>query len=209
MSRSARAEAVVLRTIDIGEADRLCILFTKELGRMAARARSVRKTGSKLGGTILPFRHITVELSLSDSHTAITGAINRDDVPAVSGSFDTFLRLEQGIDLLLALTDDDEPLPAVFDLILEFIRLSMEPDRSPLTAFKLRLLYLLGLLPADETDPRFNVLTAEGKAFVQASTKIADFALLSDLTMAESELEKFIRLITVDQLQRPLKSEGM
>lgn len=209
MPRTARAEAVILRTIDIGEADRLCILFTKDAGRFAARARSVRKPGSRLGGTLLPFRHITVELSRSESHNTITGAVDRGDLPPVSASFSAYVKLQQGIDLLLALTDDDESQPAVFDLILQFIRLSMEPDHSPLTAFKLRLLHLLGLLPDSASDARFHALSTEGKAFVQACTKIVDLALLTELSMVEDELESFVRLVTTDQLQRPLKSENM
>ena len=63
MSRTRSVEAIILRTIDIGDADRFCILFTKEAGRKGARARGVRKTMSRLGGLLLPFRHLRIDLA--------------------------------------------------------------------------------------------------------------------------------------------------
>jgi DNA repair protein RecO (recombination protein O) len=208
MAHRETLEAVVLRTIDLGEADRFCILFTREIGRIAAKARSVRKLGSKLGGIILPFRHINIELSESDTHRMIIGAVDRGDLPAVTASFDTYLRLEQGIELLLALTEDNEPIPYVFDLLLQFIRIGVEQTEDPLPAFKLRLLHVLGFLPSEETDPRYRSLSAEAQAFVTACTKLNDLQMLTDLTVVPQELEKFAKIAMVEQLQRPLKASS-
>lgn len=204
MSRTNRYEAITLRTINIGEADRLCILFTKEAGRKAARARSVRKTGSKLGGTLLPFRHITVELSESEHHTTITGAVDRNDVPEPARAFDIFVRLEQGIELLLALTEDDEPLPKTFDLVFQFLH--QVHTQSSLLPFQLRLLHLLGHLPENADDSRYRGLSETSQAFVRACVQISDLAHLSALNPENEELPRFVKIIAGDHLQRPLKS---
>ena len=58
MAHSESVEAVVLKTYDVGEADRFCIVLTKERGRIAARARGVRKLTSKMGGSLLPLHHV-------------------------------------------------------------------------------------------------------------------------------------------------------
>lgn len=197
-------EAVVLRTIDVGEADRLCILFTREEGRKAAKARSVRKTGSRLGGTLLPFRHITVELSESDTHGAVTGATDRGDLPDAPGDFEAFLRLQQGVELLLALTEDNEPIPGAFDLLLQFIALAENP--ASLLPFQLRLLHLLGFLPESDEDSRFRGLSEEAKAYIRACARIGDFRQLTELLPAGEELGRFMNIVSGEQLQRPLKS---
>lgn len=197
-------EAVVLRTIDVGEADRLCVLFTREEGRKAAKARSVRKTGSRLGGTLLPFRHITVELSESETHGAITGASDRADLPDIAGDFDAFLRLQQGVELLLALTEDDEPIPGAFDLLLQFIAFAEDP--SVLLPFQLRLLHLLGFLPESDEDLRYRSLSPEAQAYVQACARIKDLKQLCGLLPEGPELGRFMQIVSHEQLQRPLKS---
>ena len=196
----------MLRTIDIGEADRLCILFTREAGRKAAKATSVRKTGSRLGGTLLPFRHVTVELSEGDHHVTITGAVHRSELPDPFATFASFVRLEQGIELLLMLTEDDEPMPRVFDLLLQFIHLAGDEEHRPLVPFQIRLLHLLGFLPEDETDYRFQSLSEAARVYVQACIRISDLRQLCDLMPDHAEIEKFAKLVMGEQLVRPLKS---
>jgi DNA repair protein RecO (recombination protein O) len=209
MPRRLMLEAVVLRAIDVGEADRLCVLFTREQGRKAARARSVRKTGSRLGGTLLPFRHISVELSESEHHSTVTGATDRGDLPDASSSYAAFVRVQQGVEMLLALTEDDEPIPGAFDLLTQFIRLSVDESRESLLPFQIRLLHLLGFLPEDDGDLRYRMLSEESRAFVHACARIADLKQLGELTPESQDLRRFMRIVTDEQLQRPLKSSNM
>ena len=49
--RSLRVEAIVLRHSDWGEADRLLGLFTRELGKVRAVAKGVRKPRSRKAGS--------------------------------------------------------------------------------------------------------------------------------------------------------------
>ncbi len=206
MRRSARLQSIVLRTIDVGEADRFCILFTRERGRLSGRAFGVRKPKSKMGGTLLPFRHLMVECSEREAGITITGAVDQGDLPRLPASFPLLVQLQQGVELLLALTEDDHPLPEVFDLLREFIATASENERDPLPVFVLRLLHLLGLLPATKDDERFAALPLEAKGFVEACTRDE---LLSDLISRmpnDRNLVRFIQSVTEDQLQRPLRS---
>ena len=49
-------EAFILNTKPIGEYDRLVTLFTRELGLIHTKAKSVRKPGAKLKGFVYPYR---------------------------------------------------------------------------------------------------------------------------------------------------------
>ncbi|MBI2858864.1 MAG: DNA repair protein RecO [Chloroflexi bacterium] len=61
--RSYNTEAVVLRRIESGEADRIITLFTPEHGKVKAIARGVRKPKSKLAGTVEMFTHCSLQIS--------------------------------------------------------------------------------------------------------------------------------------------------
>ena len=206
MAKRMTLDAVVLRTVDIGEADRLCVLFTREAGRMAAKAKAVRKPGSRMGGTLLPFRHVSVDISAAENRNTVTGVLDKGDGASQAESFNVFLCLQQGVEFLLALTEDDEPLPKVFDLLLQFLRLA---DKQALLPFQLRLLHLLGHLPANTDDSRYASLDAESQAFVQACIRIVDLSALAELNPSSDELVRFLRIVGDAQLHLPMKSTNL
>jgi DNA repair protein RecO (recombination protein O) len=55
-------EGVVLKTIKLGEADRIVTLFTRGNGKVRAVAKGVRKTKSRFGGRLEPFSHVNLLL---------------------------------------------------------------------------------------------------------------------------------------------------
>lgn len=54
--------ALVLECFDVGEMDGLVRLYTKELGKVTARARSIRKITSKSGGHLQPLHFVVTRL---------------------------------------------------------------------------------------------------------------------------------------------------
>src|SRR5580704_12458421 len=61
-SRAVKTEAVVLRSMRYGEADRILHLYTPHSGRVGAIAKGVRRARSRFGGRLEPFFRISVEL---------------------------------------------------------------------------------------------------------------------------------------------------
>src|SRR5271155_5274823 len=55
MPGPVRTEAVVLRSMRYGEADRILHLYTPQLGRVGAIAKGVRRARSRFGGRLEPF----------------------------------------------------------------------------------------------------------------------------------------------------------
>jgi DNA repair protein RecO (recombination protein O) len=55
-------EAVVLRTYKSGEADRVGVLWTRHHGKLRVLAKGVRKTSSRMGGSLEPMGHVKVDL---------------------------------------------------------------------------------------------------------------------------------------------------
>jgi DNA repair protein RecO (recombination protein O) len=55
MAGSVKTEAIVLRTMRYGEADRILHLYTPYRGRVGAIAKGVRRSKSRFGGRLEPF----------------------------------------------------------------------------------------------------------------------------------------------------------
>src|SRR5205085_11169252 len=60
--RAYSTEAVVLRSIRLGEADRVLHLYTEAHGRVGAVAKGVRKTMSRFGARLEPLSHVDLVL---------------------------------------------------------------------------------------------------------------------------------------------------
>jgi len=179
MAHSKTYEAIVLKAYDVGEADRFLILFTRERGKLSARARGVRKLTSRMGGHLLPCQHIAVNLTEGRAGMLVTGAQRKSDVH--ESALSSFLHSEQGIELLLALLPEDDPHPDIFDITLAFLQHCRCGSADPPLTFTLQLLAQLGIMPGLQHDEYASVLTDEERCFAQecAKGKWMDPSLLS------------------------------
>lgn len=177
MSRRERAQAVILKSVDVGDADRFCILLTREQGRIAARAKGVRKLGSRMGGSLLPFHRVSLEITESSAGHLVTGTelLNGFD----ASSIQSFAAAHEAAELVMALLQDGDPFPEAFDAFVSFLDVAeIQPD----TAFLLlsfQLLSILGFLPDPETMPSFGAYGPEEKVFIQAAL---DGRLITNIT---------------------------
>lgn len=206
MSRSQSYKAVVLRTVDIGEADRFCILFTRERGVVPARARGVRKLKSKWGASLLASRIVQVELYESSRGMTIIGSIPAHQEQDFASGLDAFLYVQQAMELLLALLHEHEPLSEVYDVLEEFI-LIPSMHASAFLPFLLRIFHLLGLLPTERTEPRIAALSSEQHLFVCDCTKSFSLQELSDRNVGG--LHTFVLSLLREHIDRPLKSHDI
>lgn len=205
--RSRTYEAVVLKTADVGEADRFCILYTRESGRVATRARGVRKPGSRIGGTLLPLAHVRVQIAAKE-HPGVVQSVS--EVSADDGlvsDYKTFSRAQQGIEVLLSLTEDDDPMPELFESLVAFIRACGITERNPVPAFIARTLALLGVLPLHDDDLRYARLSDAAKAVLQTAAGTADPGRVGG--MQEPEVRAYLRAVLADTLPRPLRAEEL
>ena len=195
-------DAIVLRVYDVGEADRFCVFLTRERGRIAARASGARKLQSRLGGALQMRRHITLGLKEGSSGFIVTSALLAEE-PQATPDFQSFVCMEQGMEILLSLVQHEHPLPDVFDATLCFIR---QGDCSPSCAllwYQLRLLHLLGFLPEQEEIERLAALTPLECAFLSHTFE----GRLRSTNSAElGTLRSLCSRMLDDQLQRPLRS---
>jgi DNA repair protein RecO (recombination protein O) len=147
-----KTEAVVLRSIRYGEADRILHLYTAERGRIGAIAKGVRRPRSRFGGRLEPF--FRTQLVLHEGRgelSTVTAAQTVNAHPAVREHRGALERATQACDAVLRLFDAAEPnRPAYHLLCRELSLLDAQPamaTRSHGLTFRLKLLLAAGFLP--------------------------------------------------------------
>ena len=156
MARTVKTEAVVLRSLRLGEADRVLHLYTLDRGRVGAVAKGVRKTKSRFGARLEPLSHVELLLHQGQGELqTITGAQLLD---AHHHAREDYYRLSVGLigaEAMLRLFTEQEANERAFTALTRFLEVLDEtphaaerPALDPLAlAFQLKLLWLSGYLP--------------------------------------------------------------
>jgi DNA repair protein RecO (recombination protein O) len=148
-SRVYQTEAIVIKRIKLGEADRILTLYTPELGKLKAVAKGTRRTQSKLGGHVELLTHSRLMLARGRNLDIITQAQTIDNFLPIK---DDLERLSRGLyiaELVDSFTGEHIEDRRLFDLLLETLhQLSQSNDCEPiLRYFELHLLDHLGYRP--------------------------------------------------------------
>jgi DNA repair protein RecO (recombination protein O) len=157
-SRTYRSQAVVLRSLRFGEADRILHLFTDERGRVGAIAKGVRRTRSRVGARLEPFSHVDIHLHEGRGELATVTQVDLirshqglalDPVRLATGSI--------GLEAVLRLFIEHDPNPRAFHATCRFLDLLDGPSAGSrvsepaldalVLSFQLKLLWLAGYLP--------------------------------------------------------------
>ena len=144
-----RDRGVVLRTIKLGEADRIVTIITASNGKVRAVAKGARRTRSRLGGLIEPLRHVDLQMYRGRGELDIvTGAVTLDRWPEVREDLE---RLGKAMTLAEAVDQSvhdrgDDPVPYQM-LVGALGRLDRADSDMLVPAFLLRLLSHEGTAP--------------------------------------------------------------
>src|SRR5881275_2117682 len=94
-----KTEAIVLRSIRYGEADRILHLYSEDRGRLGAIAKGARRVKSRLGGRIEPFARVNLILRQGRGDLCtLTGADTVHAHPALRERRDSLERATQACD---------------------------------------------------------------------------------------------------------------
>ncbi|MGD0452644.1 MAG: DNA repair protein RecO [Solirubrobacteraceae bacterium] len=117
-SRAVKTEAVVLRSMRYGEADRILHLYTPHRGRVGAIAKGVRRARSRFGGRLEPFFRLHVELHEGRGELlTVTGAQTIDGHARLRGDARALDAAARACDAVGRLFETSEPHPGVFNLL--------------------------------------------------------------------------------------------
>jgi DNA repair protein RecO (recombination protein O) len=147
--RLYQAEAIILRRRDLGEADRLLTIFSREHGKLRQIAKGVRRPQSRKTGHLELFTKVRLLVARGRDLDIITQAEAIESYPCVRSNLDLVGYAGYLIELLDLFTVDAEQNPKLYKLISESLdRLDQgEEPKSVIRHFELRLLDAVGFRP--------------------------------------------------------------
>jgi DNA repair protein RecO (recombination protein O) len=157
VGRTLKTEAVVLRSLRLGEADRVLHLYSLERGRIGAVAKGIRKTKSRFGARLEPLSH--VELLVHEGRGELGTVTGVELIRSHHAAREDGYRLGIGLiglEAMLRLFGEPEPNQRAFEALTRFLdaldewptRPASRPALDPLAlSFQLKLLWLAGYLP--------------------------------------------------------------
>jgi DNA repair protein RecO (recombination protein O) len=156
MARSYKTEAVVPRSMRLGEADRVLHLYTLDRGRIGAVAKGIRKTKSRYGARLEPLSQVELLLHVGSGELqTITGVgLVRSHHAAREHPYRLGVGLI-GAEAMLRLYSEQETSPRAFEALTRFLDLLDELPARPTAhqldplalSFQLKQLWLAGYLP--------------------------------------------------------------
>ena len=72
--KTAKVEAIVLRTDNFGDADKVVTLFTRQFGKLEANAYGCRRPRNYLSGALIMFNHIEAQINRANKISVISEA---------------------------------------------------------------------------------------------------------------------------------------
>lgn len=147
--RVYRTEAVVLRRLDFGEADRLLTVLTPESGKLKLVAKGVRRTRSKKAGHLEPFTRVHLMLARGRELDIITQAEAVDLYPALRDDLERLgyaSYVAELADRFLVEGEENRPAYKLLVVTLEML-VSGIGTSAVLRCFELKLLELMGYKP--------------------------------------------------------------
>lgn len=147
-----RAEGIVLRSIKLGEADKIISICTRERGKVRAVAKGVRKTQSRFGGRLEPMNHVSLMLyegrqldTITQVETVTTFKAVRSDLADLSVAMTMLEAVDQ-------LSQPDQADGGLFTMLLGALKALEEYESLLLLpAFLLKLLAHEGIKPELES----------------------------------------------------------
>ena len=143
-------QAVVLRHYELGEADKIIVLFSRDRGKIRAVANGVRKTKSTLAAAVEIFTHNKVVIYQGKSDLGRISQVEiKDNFSQLKNNVDKMAAASYVVELIAELTTEEQPEPTAFKLLVLTLNLlnNFSELELILRAFELKLLAQVGFRP--------------------------------------------------------------
>jgi DNA repair protein RecO (recombination protein O) len=145
-----QADAIVLRRLDYGEADRILTLLTREHGKLAAIAKGSRRAKARSGSGLDLFTRSQMMLAKGRNLDVVAQSERRGDTRNISGDLQRTAYACLVAEVADKVLEDRHPVDDVFELVastLDRLNASERSARADAAWFLMRILELLGYQP--------------------------------------------------------------
>jgi DNA repair protein RecO (recombination protein O) len=143
-----RDQGVVLRTIKLGEADRIVTILTQGHGKVRAVAKGVRRPGSRFGSRLEPTSHVALQCYRGRELDVVTQVETLDARRTLWEHYGCLTHAVSMLEAVDQVAQERERNAALYRMLVGALR-TLAADPSPVvsTAFFWKLLSLEGFHP--------------------------------------------------------------
>ncbi len=113
--------AIVLNKIDTGETDRVYVVYTREAGRILARAIGVKKPNAKLAGNLESITQCEIFLAKGKGRGNVTGVIGVENFLAIKANIFALEKVFTALKIFNRLMTQEEKDEKTFQLLLDYL----------------------------------------------------------------------------------------
>jgi DNA repair protein RecO (recombination protein O) len=151
-----KTEAIVLRRINFGEADKILTVFSKHYGKIRLIAKGIRKMTSRKGGSLELFNRVTLFLVRGRNLDLVSEVQVKDSFSGFRKDLERVSLAYYLCELVDKLCPDRQSHEEIFSLLVKNLAGLEKPDldnqeRDKMTqSFEKELLKILGFWPEEE-----------------------------------------------------------
>jgi DNA repair protein RecO (recombination protein O) len=143
-----RDQGVVLRTIKLGETDRIVTVFTQGHGKVRAVAKGVRKPTSRFGARLEPTSHVVLQCYRGRELDVVTQVETIDVFRRLREHYRSLTHAISMLEAVDQVAQEREANPALYRMLVGALRtLTASPSPMVAPAFFWKLLSLEGFHP--------------------------------------------------------------
>lgn len=178
MNRSFSATGIVLKRTNVGEADRIVTVFTREFGKITCVAKGCRKMTSAKLSSMEPASLIKMHLIRTNTLPLLTQAQTLESFTSFESDLTALRKTFEVLEILDSLLSEEDEQANVFDrsvAMLSQIKTTPHHTTMHIRNHLFHILEILGFADRDEID-----LTKPVKEFIEDVTqrKLKAYAFL-------------------------------
>jgi DNA repair protein RecO (recombination protein O) len=203
---TVKTEAIVLRSIRYGEADRILHLYSKGSGRLSAIAKGARKPRSRFGGRLEPFFRLDLLLHEGRSDLlTVTGVATVEGYPRLRSSGPALGAAARACDSVLRLLDAAEANRPAYNLLCRYLALLDDPSLPGAAGLETALSFRLKLALAAGFAPELASCASCGEAeHLSGFSGAAGGVVCAGCEAGSFELSEDAHRFMVEALAKPL-----
>lgn len=145
--RGFKVEGIILKRRDLGEADRILIVFTLQKGKISVLAKGVRRITSRRAGNVELLNRVSLYLHQAKTFLILTEATSLDTYQNLKEDLTLSTYAFHIIELVDKLTAENQENRILYEHLVNVLqRLSRNPRQILVRAFEARILSNLGFV---------------------------------------------------------------
>lgn len=158
--RSYSTDAIILSRKNLGEADKILTIFSKNYGKYNVIAKGIRRPASRKRGSLEIFNYVKVWLARGKNLDIVTDVEVKDDFSAWRNNLEKIASVYHLAEIIIRIVPEGQENKQVFEIFYKFLKVLENTEQKDLQfvvqKFKKDILAALGFVRKDQTVARLD-----------------------------------------------------